>query len=237
MLKKLSLLRRAIFSAVIAACTLHTAVTAAEPGPGPDFSFVDLGGASHTLSQFRGRVVLLEFWASWCAPCRKGFPFLDGLQVKHKVDGLSVVAVTLETDEAAVREFVSEHPGSFLVGRDPSGRAGELYEVSAMPSAILLDREGRILVRFEGGTNAVHRQMAKAVEAALRGEGMATVAQAPSKPRPLKKLKAWERGYLADPIMNLDGDPLTRSMRQHVHASKEAAAGDGGISGGGCGCN
>ncbi len=212
------------------------AQTATGSAPGPDFPFTDLKGVKHTLAEYRGQVVLLEFWASWCVPCRKGFPFLDGLQARHEPAGFKVVAVTLEEDDESVRKFAEDHPGRFVVGRDPSGSAGELYEVAAMPTSILLDAQGRILARFEGGTESVHKEIEQAVRAALRGDPI-VVASAARKKGPTGNLRAWERGYLADPIMNLDGDTLTRSMREHVHASKEGAAGDGGVAGGGCGCN
>lgn len=204
--------------------------------PDGDFPFVDLEGGTHTLGEMRGQPTLLEFWASWCEPCRKGFPFLDMLQEQHREAGLRVVAVTLEEDEAAVRDFVSKHPGKFLVGWDPTGRAGELFEVAAMPTALLLDRQGRIMARFEGGTDAVHKEIENAVEVVMHG---GSLQPPPNKGLAMATggLRAWERGYLADPIMNLDGDVLTRSMKEHIHASKEGAAGDGGVSGGGCGCN
>src|SRR5262245_41270478 len=128
-----------------------------------DFAFTDLLGRERSLAAARGRVTLLEFWASWCVPCRKGFPFLDALQAKHAGAGLAVVAVTLEEDGDAVREFVESHPAAFLVGRDPSGRAGEIFEVGAIPTALLLDAGGRVLARFEGGTDEVHRQIEDAV--------------------------------------------------------------------------
>jgi cytochrome c biogenesis protein CcmG/thiol:disulfide interchange protein DsbE len=202
-----------------------------------DFPFTDLKGASHTLAEFRGSPVLLEFWASWCVPCRKGFPFLDQLQAQHEAGGLKVVAITLETDDEAVRSFVSGFQVRFLVGRDPSGRAAELYGVEAMPTAFLLDRDGKTVARFEGGTEEVHGQMEKTVSALMSGEPLPAPAAAGKKKGPSGNLKAWERGYLADPIMGLDGDPATRVQRDHIHSSKEGAAGDGGVAGGGCGCN
>ena len=216
---------------------------AAGPPPAPEqtsspvVSFTDMKGISHTLTEFKGCVVLLDFWASWCIPCRKTVPFLDQLQEKHGARGLKVVGVTLESDSDAVAAFVTANPSRILVGRDPTGRAGEIFEVAAMPTSVLLDREGRVIARFEGGGDSVHQQIEQAVEAALRGELAPVVTEAGRRRGPKGNLRAWDRGYLADPIMNLDGDKLTRSMREHIHSSKEAAAGDGGVSGGGCGCN
>lgn len=215
------------------------APTAVAEWRGPDFQFKDLRGLPHRLADSKGHVVLLEFWASWCLPCRKGFPFLDQLQERHAGEGLKVLAVTLETEDDAVESFVGSFPGmGFLIGRDPTGHSGELMQVEAMPTAFLLGGDGRILARFEGGGEAIHQQIEQKVEAALRGEAIAVPASGGKRDAgPKGNLKAWERGYLADPIMNLDGDVLKQSMREHIHASKEAAAGNGGVAGGGCGCN
>jgi|GEM_PF-882721 len=201
-----------------------------------EIAFTDLQGRAHTLAETRGRVTLLEFWASWCVPCRKGFPFLEELQAKYAVDGLAVIALTLEEDGEAVQDFVEDHPSRFLIGRDPTGRAGEVFEVGAIPTAFLLDREGKILARFEGGTDSVHQGIEDAVGAVVSGEALDPALAAAAGAARTNAL-AWQREYLADPIMNLDGDVLSRSMREHVHASKEGAAGNGGVAGGGCGCN
>ena len=233
-MKKRPPIRLALLFAILA--TLLSSPISRAADPALDFPFTQVTGEAHTLAELRGRVVLLEFWASWCIPCRKGFPFLDQLQAKHEAAGLKVVAVTLETDTSAVLGFVSGFDVKFLVGRDPSGRAGEMCQVTAMPTAILLDKEGRALARFEGGTDSVHEQIEKTVDAVLRGEPIPAQA-APRKQGPKGNLRAWERGYLADPIMSLDGDALTQVQRDHIFSSKEGASGGGGVAGGGCGCN
>ena len=218
------------------AAPVSAAPAADSPPDAPDFAFTDLKGAPHRLSAFRGHPVLLEFWASWCVPCRKGFPFLDELAARHAASGLTVLAVTLEEDDEAVASFVAKYKVRFLIGRDPSGAAGESWEVAVMPTAFLLDAEGHRLARFEGGTDAVHEDMERAVEALNHGEQVITGHEAAVRD-PKGAVRAWQRGYLADPIMSLDGDTLTRVQREHIHSSKEAAAGDGGVAGGGCGCN
>jgi thiol-disulfide isomerase/thioredoxin len=228
-------IRPALFFALLATLLPAPLIRAADPAP--DFPFTEVTGESHALSEFRGKTVLLEFWASWCIPCRKGFPFLDQLQAKHEAEGLKVVAVSLETDTSAVLSFVSGFDVHFLVGRDPSGRAGELFQVTAMPTAVLLDKDGRVLARFEGGSDAVHEQEEKSVEAVLHGDPLPALEGAKKARGPKGNLKAWERGYLADPIMSLDGDPVARIQRDHIFSSKEGAAGNGGVAGGGCGCN
>lgn len=207
------------------------------PATAPDIAFTDLKAAPHRLSEFRGRVVLLEFWAPWCAPCREGFSFLDALQARHR-DNFSVLAVTMEEDGRSIDEFVAAHPSRFVVGRDPEGRSGEAFEVRVLPTSILIDAEGRVAARHEGGTAAVHEAIARDVELLLNGASPAGVS-GPAIATQSKRgvIRPWQRGYLADPIMSLDGDVVTRGIEEEIHASKEAAAGTGGVAGGGCGCN
>ncbi len=205
----------------------------------PEVKLEGLDGRPFSLDAAKGKVVLLDFWAPWCIPCRKSFPFLDGLQAKYGASGLQVLGLTLDERTDAIRDFLDEVPVKFQILRDPSASSGAAFGVVAMPTTFLLDREGRIAARFEGGDAATDERLETAVKRLLAGETL----PAGSDVRVAESLgatgavKAWQRGYLADPIMSLDGDRLTRVLREHVHASKEGAAGDGGASGGGCGCN
>jgi cytochrome c biogenesis protein CcmG/thiol:disulfide interchange protein DsbE len=227
------------FSAVLLMAVASAPSAAQEGQAAPDATIVSLDGKPFTLASLKGRVVVLDFWASWCAPCRKSFPFLDALQKKHASEGLAVVGLTLEEDDDAVNGFLASIPVQFTIVRDTSQRTGDTFGIVAMPTTLLIGRDGVLAARFEGGDETVHQKIEAAVTKLLAGEalppgtGVLVSATAEAK----GGIKAWQRGYLADPIMNLDGDPLTRVMREHIHASKEGASGDGGASGGGCGCN
>ena len=210
----------------------------AQPAPEPP-KIETLDGTPFSLASAQGKVVVLDFWASWCLPCRKSFPFLDGLQAKYEAQGLRVLGLTLEERKDAVLSFLESVPVRFTILRDPTGRAGEDFHVVAMPTTLLLDREGRVAARFEGGDPSVHSKIEAAVATLLSGgtlPGSAGVRVAGNL-RATGEVKAWQRGYLADPIMNLSGDRLTRLIHEHIFTSKEGAGGDGGASGGGCGCN
>jgi thiol-disulfide isomerase/thioredoxin len=199
----------------------------------------DLDGRRVALDPFRGQIVLLDFWASWCLPCRASFPFYDELQKKYFDQGLRIIGLTLEQNEEAIRSFLDSVPAQFPIVRDPSGAAGETFGVVAMPTTFLLDRDGRVAARFEGSDAAVHARLESSIAALLSGKSLAAGSDVRVSPslRETGAVKAWQRGYLADPIMNLGGDPLSRLLNEHIHASKEGAAGDGGAAGGGCGCN
>ncbi len=226
---------------------LSAVLTASKPAsaasPAPEVSARTRSGEPFALSALKGRVVLLDFWAPWCVPCRASFPFLDSLHAKYASQGLTVVGLTLEEREKAIAAFLAAVPVRFPVVVDATGRAGEAFGVVAMPTTFLIDREGRIAARFEGGDPKVHAKIETAVAALLAGgdvaagTGLRVPASVEASGRTSGKVKAWRRGYLADPIMLLDGDPLTKLIKEHIHSSKEAAAGDGGASGGGCGCN
>jgi thiol-disulfide isomerase/thioredoxin len=197
----------------------------------------DLAGKPFDLQALRGQVVLVDFWASWCAPCRKTFPALERLNARYGPQGLRVVGISMDTDTQAMEKFLATMPVGFTLARDRMGEFARRFQVAAMPTAILLDKNGKEVARFEGGGRIPAEEAA--VASLLKGEvlGAGAGATASAGLRATGSLKAWERGRLADPAMNLDGDPLSRALWEHIHAAKEGAAGNGGAAGGGCGCN
>jgi thiol-disulfide isomerase/thioredoxin len=227
--------RRLTFAVLLSA--LSAVGFAAEPVSG--LNLKNRNGSSFSLESLKGQVVVLDFWASWCIPCRTSFPFLDSLQSKYESKGLRVVGLTLEDNEDAINAFLDSVMVRFTIVRDPTGHAGEVFNVVAMPTTFLLDRDGRVAARFEGGDKRSQASLESAAATLLSGGAVAPGAdvRVARSLEATSSLKAWQRGYLADPIMSLDGDVLTPMLREHIHASKEGSAGDGGPSGGGCGCN
>ncbi len=132
----------------LALLCLRAPLVAASAPPAPDFSLPTPSGEVH-LSGLRGRVVLLDFWASWCEPCRQSFPWMDSLQTRYGPRGLTVVAVDLDGDRSAGERFIARMRPRFTIARDPKGGVAERYGVEAMPTSFLIDRQGRI--------RAVHR--------------------------------------------------------------------------------
>jgi thiol-disulfide isomerase/thioredoxin len=108
-----------------------------------DFTLEDLNHRTYHLTALRGRPVLLDFWATWCGPCRREMPELDALQRK----GLTILAITDE-DERVVRKFAAENPHAFLILRDSRGEVFKLYDVGARPTSILINSAGRITARW-----------------------------------------------------------------------------------------
>lgn len=119
----------------------------AESGdPAPECKLPLLGDDNQILSlnQLKGKVVFLDFWASWCPPCEKSFPFLDALQQEYHSQGLEVIAVNLDEGKQDAQTFVKHHPASFRIVYDAEGTCPEKYQVKAMPSSYIIDRAGKI---------------------------------------------------------------------------------------------
>jgi peroxiredoxin len=118
----------------------------------PDFSLRDLDGNVQHLSSFRGRVVLLNFWATWCPPCQAEMPLMEALYQAHKDLGFEVVAVSSDALGAeVVQPFASQHQLSFTTLLDASGQVTRLYGVTSLPTTYVLDREGRLVTVEIGG--------------------------------------------------------------------------------------
>ncbi len=111
----------------------------------PSFSVQNLaGGASIKLDQFQGKVVYVDFWASWCGPCLKSFPFMENLHQQYSGEGLVVVAINMDQNPEDAHKFLTENPVNFLIGQDRQGSVAEQYGVLAMPSSFVIDRDGLV---------------------------------------------------------------------------------------------
>ncbi len=122
----------------------------------PDFELLLLNGESKKLSDFQGQKVMLNFWASWCGPCRAEMPEMQQLHEEYKEKGISIVAVNAfhtETSTAAPEEFINELGLSFPVLVDEKGEVSETYQVIALPTTYFIDSEGKIQDKFTGTLN------------------------------------------------------------------------------------
>jgi cytochrome c biogenesis protein CcmG/thiol:disulfide interchange protein DsbE len=117
--------------------------------PAPVFSLPG-GSGTVSLDSLRGRVVYVDFWASWCDPCRRSFPWLNTLHERYSARGLTIVAINLDKDRRAADAFLEKFPARFLVAFDASGKTAEAYGVSAMPSSFLIGPSGTLLSSHAG---------------------------------------------------------------------------------------
>jgi thiol-disulfide isomerase/thioredoxin len=98
----------------------------------------------YDLQAFRGKVVYVDFWASWCAPCAKSFPFLNTLHQKYQTKGFDVLAVNMDEQPADATAFLANHPATFSIASDLVGQCAENFAVEAMPSSYIIDKKGVI---------------------------------------------------------------------------------------------
>ena len=133
--------------------------TTFEPGStAPDISFVTPSGEKRTLSSYRGKVVLLNLWASWCSECRSEIPALEALQRELGPRGFRVVAVSIDSDPEQLRTFLDSRSLNYVVGREDEPKAATLYKTTGVPETFLLDKEGRfVLVQDPDSREAVTR--------------------------------------------------------------------------------
>lgn len=118
----------------------------------PDLSFSDETGRTLHLADFKGQVVLLDFWASWCVPCRVSFPAVDALHKELGTHGFTAMAINVDEQRKNADSFLEVRPHTMPVVFDPKGRAAEAFALQAMPSALILDRTGRVRFRHMGYT-------------------------------------------------------------------------------------
>lgn len=116
----------------------------ADGTPAPAFELPRRGGGTVTLAGLRGQVVMVNFWASWCGPCRAEFPVLDQLYRKYAPLGFTLLAVNVEPDAGDAERFLAATPVSFPIAFDADSRVANAYGVSAMPTTVLIDRHGRL---------------------------------------------------------------------------------------------
>ena len=102
------------------------------------------------LAQYRGKVVYLDFWASWCGPCKQSFPWMNAMQAKYGSKGLQVLSINVDVKRDDARKFLAASPASFLVAFDPQGRTPGVYGVKAMPSSYVIGRDGRVTLLHRG---------------------------------------------------------------------------------------
>lgn len=126
---------------VLLGLLLSPAAPAEDTAPG---FVLPTGSGTVNLADFKGKVVYLDFWASWCPPCRKSFPWMNEMAQRYGRQGLTVVAVNVDKTRDLAKKFLSDVPANFTVAYDADGKVADTYKVMGMPSSYLIDRTGRI---------------------------------------------------------------------------------------------
>ncbi len=161
-----------IAATAVAALTLATAsqAGAVEVGQGaPSFALNGPAGAVK-LDQYLGKVVYVDFWASWCGPCRQSFPWMNEMQAKYGGRGLQVVGINVDAKTDDARAFLAGVPAQFVVAFDPSGNAPRSYGVKGMPSSVLIGPDGKVLYEHSGFRAADKAELERRIQLALGGK-------------------------------------------------------------------
>ena len=121
-----------------------TSLVGASASMAPSFTLPSRSGDTVSLAQLKGKVVMLNFWASWCGPCRQEMPLLDQMHKRYSALGFTLVGVNVDANSKDAEQWLSKTPVSFPVLFDRESKVSKLYDVSAMPSTVFIDRQGNV---------------------------------------------------------------------------------------------
>ncbi|MBT3514120.1 MAG: redoxin domain-containing protein [Nitrospina sp.] len=135
----------------------------------PDFKLRNLKGNYESLSSYRGEVVVLNFWATWCVPCRVEMPSFEKLFRRYRSEGVTVLAITLDKNsEERIKSFVDEYGLSFPILLDDKSEVERLYPSMTIPFTYVIDREGRVVARVDGAKNWESNETFEAIDYLLK---------------------------------------------------------------------
>ena len=165
LLQTLILLLLAILAGVITDSFHETTVAAGDSAP--DFSITADNGRTITPLNFGGKLLVLNFWATWCLPCVEEIPSLSGFQRRFARAGVVVVGISDDNDEASYRAFLARTPVSFRTAHDPEGKVKKKYGTLRIPETYIIDRRGKVLRKIVGSQNWMTDQVIRDVETLL----------------------------------------------------------------------
>ena len=154
-------------AAVVAAAVLASAVTmpAHALAPGQAAPPFELGAVK--LSAYQGKLVYLDFWASWCGPCRQSFPWMNAMQARYGAQGLQIVGVNVDAQQGDAIRFLATTPATFVVAFDPAGATPKSYGIKGMPSSVLIGADGKVLYEHSGFRPADQAELENRIKSAL----------------------------------------------------------------------
>jgi peroxiredoxin len=154
--------------AALLACAMATASAADTAPAAPDFTLKSASGSNIKLSELRGQVVMINFWASWCGPCRQEMPLLEKMYQRYQPLGFTLLGVNVEPNTADAQKLLKDIPVSFPILFDTTSEVSKLYRVAAMPSTALVDRDGKVRYLHQGYVPGDEAKYEKQLRALLR---------------------------------------------------------------------
>ena len=152
---------------LVASGLVASSVVAQISGPAPNFTLQATSGDSVSLADLKGQVVMLNFWATWCGPCREEMPHLEALHQRYSDLGFTLLGVNVEEDPSGAEKFLEETPVTFQILFDPKNQVSEMYDVIAMPSTVLVDRTGAMRFIHHGYQSGYESEYQTQVRALL----------------------------------------------------------------------
>lgn len=132
--------------------------TVSTAAPSLDVMVADKQGQRVSLNEFKGKVVYVDFWASWCGPCRKSFPWMEQMHNQYQAQGLAVVAINLDTEPRFAEQFLKDLPASFSILYNPDGDIARQFDLQGMPSSFIFNRAGELVYQHVGFFNKQQKQ-------------------------------------------------------------------------------
>lgn len=129
-----------------------------------------MADSSVNLIELRGNVVLLDFWASWCVPCRRSFPWMNAMHHKYADRGLVIIAVNLDRNSADAERFLEQYPAAFRIAYDPDANLAKEFGIEVMPSSFIIGKDGQSTARHAGFKVKRQEEYEAAILAALEME-------------------------------------------------------------------
>jgi len=161
--------RRLLASVALAgACTATLAATPGQPAPALELPGLQ-GNVS--LAAAKGKVVYVDFWASWCGPCRQSFPWMNEMQAKYGARGFQVIGVNVDAKREEADKFLAQTPAKFTLAFDSKGESPRAYAIKGMPTSVLVGADGTVLQQHSGFRDEERRVLEDAIVAALAKAG------------------------------------------------------------------
>lgn len=159
--------RPVYFTLMILLLTAGLSLSAQAAKTAPDFKLPTTDGGTVTLSEHIGEVVYVDFWATWCPPCRKSFPWMEKMHNKYSALGLKVIAVSLDGKREVIDLFLKSMPASFTIAHDPRGKSAENFGLKGMPTSYLIDANGKIHSTHTGFRSSDEEKLEAEIKALL----------------------------------------------------------------------
>lgn len=138
--------------------------------PAPTFELAGPAGTVN-LSQYKGKTVYLDFWASWCGPCKQSFPWMNDMQSRYGSKGLQVLAVNLDQKTDDAKAFLTDNPARFEVVFDAAGKVPKAYAIKGMPTSVLIGPDGKVLMVHSGFREEQRAELEGRIQQALNAGG------------------------------------------------------------------